>query len=54
MVISVLNNVNMWYGNLELDTNSYIFAVEKSIHYFDIIPSAYISIIKCERLSTND
>ena len=46
--------MKIWYGNLELDTNSYIFAVEKSIHYFDIIPSAYISIIKCERLSTND
>lgn len=54
MAILVLNDVNIWYGNLELDTNSYIFAVEKSIHYFDIIPSAYISIIKCERLSTND
>lgn len=54
MAILVLNDVNIWYGNLELDTNSYIFAVEKSIHYFNIILSAYISIIKCERLSTND
>ena len=54
MAILVLNNMKIWCGNLELDTNSYIFAVEKSTHHFDIILSAYISIIKCERLSTND
>ena len=54
MAILVLNNGKIWRDNLELDTNSYIFATEKSMHHFGIILSAYISIIKCERLSTND